>query len=145
MTGVDPHLTILTLGVGDLDRSIAFYAALGWEQRGDRAQGIVWFRTSGAWIGLFGDRALAEDVGLPVPDAQPAHRGITLALNFNDEDAVDAGLAAFVAAGARLVKPAQRAPWGGWSGYVADPDGHLWELAYAPDFVVDEHGHIEIT
>lgn len=146
MEGTVPSFTIVTLGVSDLDRSVAFYAALGWEQRGDRAQDIVWFRTSGTWLGLFGYDALAEDAGLlAVPAEQlPDYRGVSLALNFNDEAAVDAAMRSAVAAGARLVKAADRAPWGGWSGYVADPDGHLWEMAYAPGLPVDEHGRIEI-
>lgn len=141
---VPPHFSIVTLGVADLERSIRFYRALGWEQRGDPAAGITWFRTSGTWIGLFGHAELAADVGLPA-DPPPAFRGITLALNFGDEAAVDEALAQAVQAGARLVKPAERADWGGYSGYVADPDGHLWEAAYAPAFPVSADGTIDIT
>lgn len=140
---VPPNFSIVTLGVHDLDRSVAFYRELGWEQRGDPAVGITWFRTSGTWIGLFGSADLAADIGLPLA-ALPQYRGITLALNFGDEQAVDAALAAAVAAGATLVKPASRAEWGGYSGYFADPDGHVWEAAFAPGFPVAADGTITI-
>ena len=82
-TDVPANFSIVTLGVTDLARSARFYADLGWEQRGDLADGIVWFKTSGSWVGLFGHDALAEDAGLdavPVDDL-PAFRGITLAIN----------------------------------------------------------------
>lgn len=141
---ISPNFTIVTLGVADLQRSVAFYRELGWEQRGDLSAGISWFRTSGTWIGLFGYADLAADVGVPA-DPPAAFRGITLALNFGDEQAVDAALAHAVEAGARLVKPAMRAEWGGYSGYFADPDGHLWETAFAPGFPVADDGTIDIT
>ncbi len=140
---VSPNFTIVTLGVADLERSAAFYRRLGWEQRGDLSAGITWFRTSGTWIGLFGYADLAADIGVPA-DSPTAYRGITLALSFGDEQAVDAALEQAVGAGARLVKPASRAEWGGYSGYFADPDGHLWEAAFAPGFPVADDGTIDI-
>lgn len=143
---VPPNFSIVTLGVTDLDRSIAFYRDLGWEQRGNRADGIVWFRTSGTWLGLLGYDELAEDAGLaaPVPDQMPAYRGITLALNMNTEDEVDLAFVRVRDAGGAIVKPPKRTDWGGYSGYFADPDGVLWEIARAPGLPVDEHGRIEI-
>ncbi len=141
---IAPNFTILTLGVANLENSIAFYRALGWEQRGYAAASITWFRTSGTWLGLFGYDELAADVGIPA-DAPSAYRGITLALNFNDPAAVDEALSHAVSAGATLVKPGTRAEWGGYSGYFADPDGHLWEAAFAPGFTVTEDGTIDIT
>lgn len=141
---VAPNFTIVTLGVKNLDRAIDFYRALGWQQRGDESVGITWFRTSGTWIGLFSDHELAADVGVPVGEYSD-YRGITLALNFNSEADVEAALAHAVAAGARLVKSGTRAEWGGYSGYFADPDGHLWEAAYAPGFPVADDGTINIT
>ena len=145
-TDVPANLTIVTLGVSDLERSARFYADLGWEQRGDLADGIVWFKTSGSWVGLFGHDALAEDARLeavPVEDL-PAFRGVTLALNLASEAAVDRAFARVQEIGGRVVKPAERVFWGGYSGYFADPDGHLWEIAYAPMTPPDEHGRIEI-
>ncbi|HYO32024.1 MAG TPA: VOC family protein [Nocardioidaceae bacterium] len=140
---IAPNFSIVTLGVADLERSVAFYSALGWEQRGDLSAGITWFRTSGTWIGLFGYADLAADIGMPA-DPPTAYRGITLALNFADEQGVDAALVHAVEAGAHVVKPAARAEWGGYSGYFADPDGHVWEAAYAPGFTVTDEGRLEI-
>ena len=140
---IPPNFSIVTLGVTDLNRSVAFYSSLGWEQHGDPSAGITWFRTSGTWIGLFGYADLAADIGIPA-DPPAAYRGITLALNFSDEQQVDAALGHAVEAGARLIKPASRADWGGYSGYFADPDGHLWEAAFAPGFSVSDDGRLEI-
>ncbi|HMM82022.1 MAG TPA: VOC family protein [Terrimesophilobacter sp.] len=140
---IAPNFTIVTLGVADLARSAEFYRALGWEQRGDESAGITWFRTSGTWLGLFGYEELAADVGVAA-DPAATYRGMTLALNVNNEADVDRVLAEAVGAGARLVKPAERAEWGGYSGYFADPDGHLWEAAFAPGFPVGDDGTIDI-
>jgi predicted lactoylglutathione lyase len=140
---VPANLVIVTLGVADLGRSIAFYAGLGWEQRGTAEQGIVWFRTSGPWVGLFPAERLAEDAG--VEDAPlPPFRGVTLAVNLPSEREVDEAFRAAAGVGARVVKEPVRAEWGGYSGYVADPDGHLWELCFNPMFPLDEHGRIDI-
>ncbi|ANI91398.1 VOC family protein [Dietzia timorensis] len=141
--GVAPNFSIVTLGVKDIRTSASFYRALGWEQRGNPSAGITWFRTSGTWIGLFDYTELADDVGLPAVEPR-GFSGITLALNFGSEAEVDSALQLAVEAGARLVKPAERAEWGGYSGYFADLDGYLWETAYAPMFPVDENGSIEI-
>ncbi len=141
---VPAHLHIVTLGERDLARSVAFYSALGWERRGVPAQGIVWFRTSGSWVGLFGYAELAADAALVAPDQLPAYRGVTLAVNLPSEAEVDTAFVAAVEAGATVVKPAERAEWGGYSGYVADPDGHLWELACNPFFPIDAEGRIDI-
>ncbi len=145
-TDVPANFSIVTLGVADLERSARFYRDLGWEQRGDPAQGITWFRTSGSWLGLFGYDALAEDAALPpAPEADlPAYRGITLALNLASEDAVDLAFARVHEVGGRIVKPAHRTEWGGYSGYFADPDGHLWEICRNPGFPLDDDGRIEI-
>lgn len=141
--GVKPNFSIVTLGVSDLNVSATFYRALGWEQRGNPSDGITWFRTSGTWIGLFGHADLADDVG-EASDEPRGFRGITLALNFNSESEVDTALQLAVESGARLVKRAEHAAWGGYSGYFADPDGHVWEAAYAPMFPVDVNGSIDI-
>ncbi|MGH3444690.1 MAG: VOC family protein [Nocardioidaceae bacterium] len=143
---VPANFSIVTLGVADLERSARFYRDLGWEQRGDPAEAITWFKTSGSWLGLFGYDASAEDIGVPATPADhlPAYRGITLAINLGSESAVDLAFARVQAVGGTIVKPASRAEWGGYSGYFADPDGHLWEIAHAPGFDIDEQGRIEI-
>ena len=140
---VAPNFVILTLGVSDLDRSIAFYSGLGWEMRGSREQGIVWFRTSGSWVGLFAAHELAADAGLVVGQEQE-FKGSTYAINLASETEVDVAVDEVRALGARVVKAPTRADWGGYSGYFADPDGHLWELCYNPTFPLDADGRIEI-
>lgn len=145
-TDVPANFSIVTLGVSDLERSARFYRDLGWEEHGDWSDGITWFRTAGTWIGLFGYDELAEDANVDAPPAaeQPAYRGITLAINLRSEDEVDLAFVRARDVGARIVKPATRAEWGGYSGYFADPDGHLWELCFNPGFPIDEQGRIEI-
>ncbi|MGH3333825.1 MAG: VOC family protein [Nocardioidaceae bacterium] len=145
-TDVPANFSIVTLGVSDLERSARFYRDLGWEQRREVSDGIVWFKTSGTWIGLFGYDALAEDARLePVPvSEQPEYRGITLAVNLPSEAAVDLAFVRAHEAGGKIVKPAEKTGWGGYSGYFSDPDGHLWELACNPGFPIDEHGRIDI-
>jgi catechol 2,3-dioxygenase-like lactoylglutathione lyase family enzyme len=139
------NFSIVTLGVADLGRSIDFYRGLGWEQRGDRANGIVWFKTAATWIGLFGYDELAEDAGVAAPPGgQPTYRGITLAINLPAEVDVDRAFEHVRSLGARIVKPATRAEWGGYSGYFSDPDGNLWELCYNPGFPIDADGRVEI-
>src|SRR4051794_22748002 len=103
MSSVAPNFAIVTLGVRDLDRSIGFYRGLGWEQRGDAAQGIVWFRTSGSWIGLWTAGELAADIG--IPDAPlPRFRGVTFAVNLGSEAEVDAAFETVVTLGGDLLK-----------------------------------------
>jgi catechol 2,3-dioxygenase-like lactoylglutathione lyase family enzyme len=138
-----PNLAIVTLGVADLDRSITFYAALGWEQRGDRAQGIVWFRTTGPWLGLFPTEELAADAAL-VAQELPPYRGFSLAVNLPSQADVDAAFDLVRSVGGTVVKEPERMEWGGYSGYFADPDGHLWELCFNPGFPIDDQGRITI-
>lgn len=140
---IAPNFTIVTLGVTDLAKSIDFYRALGWEKRGDEKNGICWFKTSATWIGLYDNHELAKDAELAAPSERPAYRGSTLALNMNSVEEVDAAFAHVASIGARIVKAPKKTPWGGYSGYFADPDGHLWEIAHAPMFPV-KNGRIEI-
>ncbi len=138
-----PNLAIVTLGVADLDLSIAFYESLGWEQHGDRAAGIVWFRTSGPWLGLFPTDELAADAGM-LAEELPAYRGVTLAVNLPTDTDVDAAFDLVREVGGVVVKEPERMSWGGYSGYFADPDGHLWELCFNPGFPIDADGRITI-
>jgi hypothetical protein len=140
---IPARLGIVTLGVADLDRSAAFYAALGWERCGSSSDAIVWFRTADAHVGLFPWHELAEDANLP---SEPRARfgGITLAINVDAPEEVAPSLAAAVAAGGTLLKAATVMEWGGTSGYFADPDGHPWEIAHNPDFPIDASGRVRI-
>ena len=138
------RLSIVTLGVADLDRAIAFYEALGWRRRSASIEGsIAWIGTADSTIGLFPWDELAHDANLP-PERTGRFGGITLAINVESPEAVTAGLDAAVAAGGTLLKAATLADWGGTSGYFADPDGHPWEVAHNPGFPIDEDGRVRI-
>jgi len=123
-------LSILTLAVRDLERSAAFYTAWGFRLSGASQKMIKFFHAGQLALGLYGWDALAEDAG--VPPAGDGFRGATIARNMPSKADVDSAIAAAIQAGGSLVKPAHDAFWGGYSGYIADPDGHLWELAYTP-------------
>ena len=142
--GMPAQLNIVTLGVADLDRSIVFYEALGWTRAKSSVPGeIAWFKTAGAYLGLFSFESLAEDAASPsVRDG--GFGDITLAANVLTPEAVEDAIAAAEAAGATVLKPATRLDWGGVSGYFADPDGYPWEVACNPSFPVREDGNIDI-
>ena len=140
---VPARLGIVTLGVADLARSIAFYEALGWERCSASSDEIAWFRTADTHIGLFPRHELAADANLPSEPRAP-FGGITLAINVDAAEEVAPALAAAVAAGGSLLKPATVADWGGTSGYVADPDGHPWEIAHNPHFPILPDGRLRI-
>lgn len=130
-----PKLTIITLGVKDLAAASQFYRdGLGWPPSQDQ---IVFFDAGGVGLALYPRDLLAEDA--TVPSAGSGFTGITLAHNTKSKEEVDQVLAQAVQAGATLVKPAQAVFWGGYSGYFADPDGHLWEVAWNPFIEFDEN------
>lgn len=127
---VPQRLSIATLGVADLAASTAFYEALGWSTSGSSEDTITFFQMEGSVLGLYERQALADDAQVP-PDGQ-GFRGVTFALNVDSEAGVDEVFADWVAAGATPRVQPHKAFWGGYSSYVADPDGHLWEIAYNP-------------
>lgn len=133
------RVTLITLGAGDLDRALAFYAALGW-QVDERAEGVAFFALGGLKLALFDRAALAADQGRP--DAALGTGAITLAQNFPDRAAVDAAWTRALAAGAAPLKAPEPVFWGGYSGYFADPDGHVWELAHNPFWPLDAEGRL---
>ncbi len=139
---MEPRLTLITLGVSDVGRSRAFYEALGFKAGRASEDSVAFFPAGGVVLALFGRAALAEDATLP--DSEPGFSGVALAHNARSEAEVEAVLKEAVAAGAKLVKSARKAFWGGYSGYFADPDGHLWEVAYNPYFRLDEQGRVAL-
>lgn len=127
---MQPRISMVTLGVRDLAASIRFYEhGLGLPRIASEP-GVAFFNLNGSWLGLYGWDALAEDAGIPATGN--GFRGVTLAHNLGSEAAVDALLAEAMSAGATLIKQPQKVSWGGYSGYFADPDGHLWEICYNP-------------
>ena len=125
-----PHITIITLGVADLQRSIDFYQTGLNLPRKDESKGIAFFEMGGTLLALYPRDKLAEDITIS-PEGT-GFQGFTLAHNVASPEEVDATLAEAVAAGAELVKPGQKAFWGGYSGYFKDPDGFYWEVAHNP-------------
>ncbi|WP_114241795.1 VOC family protein [Dyella sp. C9] len=137
-----PRIHIVTLGVGDLARSRRFYETLGWHASSVSNENIIFLKGGGSVLALYGREALAEDA--LAEDLPTGFAAVTLARNAVSRDEVDAWFAAAVAAGARPMKTPEEAFWGGYSGYIADPDGHLWEFAFNPYFVFDEHGYLAL-
>ena len=135
------RVTLITLGVADLNRSRAFYAALGWTAT-EEQEGISFYQVNGLVLGLFGLGPLAEDQGRP--DATLGTGAMTLAQNFSTIREVDAAFAAALNAGATALKKPQEVFWGGYSGYYADPDGHVWEVAMNPFWPLNDDGSLTL-
>jgi predicted lactoylglutathione lyase len=140
---IPARISIVTLGVEDVARSVAFYEAIGWKRASSSMDEIAWFQTADSWLGLFGRGDLAADANLATSSDRDAFRGVTLAINVESAAAVDGALAEAVAAGGSLLKPGTELPFG-YGGYFADPDGHAWEVCYNPSFPITRDGHIEI-
>ena len=131
---MEPRITLITLGVSDLERSVRFYRdGMGLPRRESPPE-VAFFTTSGTWLSLYGRKALAEDACVAAEGS--GFPGFALAHNVATREEVDRILATAVAAGARITSPAQDRFWGGYSGYFADPDGFLWEVAWNPHFTV---------
>lgn len=135
------RVTLITLGVRDLDASTNFYAKLGWTPK-EHLPEVRFYQMQGMVLGLFGLDALAKDQGRP--DATLGFGAMTLAQNFPTEAEVDAAYAQAVAAGATPLKAPEKVFWGGYSGYFADPDGHVWELAMNPFWPLAADGSLTL-
>lgn len=138
-----PRLTVVTLGVRDFASSVRFYEMLGFVRK-VRATGdeVAFFDAGGVVLALYRWKDLAADAKLAAEPAPAAFRGMTLAWNRASPDEVDQGLARATKAGATLLKPAEKTHYGGYSGYFADPDGHVWEVVQAPGFEFTEDGRL---
>ncbi len=137
---MQPRLSLVTLGVESVTRARAFYEALGFKASSASQEGVAFFRAGGVVLGLYGREALAADAG--VASRGSGFRGVALAHNCRSQAEVDAVLAEAVRCGATLIEAAREVFWGGYSGYFADPDGHLWEVAFNPHWPLDEGGAI---
>jgi uncharacterized protein len=136
------RITLITLGVADLAAARAFYARLGWVEHGESQPGIAFFQLHGQALALFGRAALAADQGRP--DAMLGTGAVTLAQNFATTADVDAAFAAALTAGATALKAPEAVFWGGYSGYWADPDGHVWEVAMNPFWPLNADGSLTL-
>ena len=130
---MEPRVSFITLGVSDLARAAKFYDEVLRLPRKPTPPEVVFYEMGRTWLALWPREELAKDAGVP-NDAPSAFPGFSLAHNVRSAEEVDALLAEVAAGGGRIVKPGQRAEWGGYTGYFADPDGFLWEVAWNPHF-----------
>lgn len=139
---MEQRVSIITLGVRNLERSKSFYERLGWRRGMTKSEGIAFFQAGGIALALFPREELARDAN--ITDDGQGFRGFSLAYNTRQREEVDAVIAEAEAAGATVLKPAEEAFWGGYSGYFADPDRFVWEVAWNPFFEIAEDGGIRI-
>jgi len=138
-----PRLNIVTLGVKDLKAARNFYKnALGWEPTPDSDENIVFFNHGGIVLGLYPLDKLAEDAG--VPAKRSGFSGVTLAINLDSKEAVTAVFNKAVENGAEILVKPRDTFWGGFDAYFADPDGHSWEIAWAPFWEFDKQGNLKM-
>jgi predicted lactoylglutathione lyase len=138
---MEQRLSVVTLGVADLQHSRRFYEALGWK-RGNDSEEIVFFQLNGAILSLFPRDHLAADA--EVSGEGSGFGGITLAYCARSRSEVDRIIVEARSCGAKILKPAKDAFWGGYSGYFADPDGHPWEVFWSPHLRLDEEGNVSL-
>lgn len=139
---MEQRVSLITLGVMDLNRSREFYERLGWRRSMAKAEGIVFFQAGGMALALYPRNDLAKDAQI-APEGSGFY-GISLAYNTRNREEVDSVLAEAHAAGAKILKPGEQAFWGGYSGYFADPDGFPWEVAWNPSFPIMDNGSIRL-
>lgn len=136
------HVSLITLGVADMRAARDFYERLGFVAAGFESEDVTFFDMNGTVLGLFGREPLAEDAGVSADGS--GFRAVSCAINVESEAAVDRGLAHAESCGAKIVQPARKVFWGGYSGYFADLDGHLWEVAYNPFFPLSAEGRLQV-
>jgi predicted lactoylglutathione lyase len=138
---MDQRVSLVTLGVSDLERARAFYEALGWTSGAAPADDVVFFQAVGMIVALWGRDQLAEDSGV---SDNGGWGGITLAYNARSPEAVDAVIAEAEAAGATIPRHGAETAWGGYSGVFVDPDGHPWEVAHNPHWTLRDDGSVSL-
>ena len=139
---MEQRLTIITLGVSNLQRSTEFYESkFGWKKSGSSNEHISFFLLNGIYLALYGKQELANDA--MVGGAGNGFNGFTLAYNTRSEKEVDHIIEALRDKGVEIVKEPQKVNWGGYSSYVSDLDGNLWEIAYNPFLELDEQGNVK--
>jgi catechol 2,3-dioxygenase-like lactoylglutathione lyase family enzyme len=134
---MEQRVSLITLGVSDLERARAFYERLGWTTGAAPADDVVFFQAGGMIVALWGRAQLAEDT---VVTDGGGWGGITLAHNVRSPAEVDAVLAEAGAAGGTILRSGAETFWGGYSGVFADPDGHPWEVAHNPRWTIEADG-----
>ncbi|MCF6103210.1 VOC family protein [Mesorhizobium muleiense] len=138
---MEARISIITIAVDDFERATRFYEAMGLTRHAGITDGVAFFQMGGVILGLFPRASAEEDSGITFGTAPSA---IYLAYNTRSDAEVDDVLTMAENAGGRIVKPAGRAFWGGWYGYFADTEGHVWEVAHNPAFPIAEDGSISL-
>lgn len=136
------RLTLLTLGVADVARATLFYEKLGLVRSPASNDNVSFFDVGGVVLSIYGREAIAADAG--IDNSGAGFRGSSIAWNLRSQEDVDKAIVKMVAAGGSLVKAAERTFWGGYAGFVADPDGHLWEVAHNPGFPLDDEQRLRL-
>jgi len=136
------RLTIVTLGVTDLKRSTEFYEKnFGWNKAGSSTEQITFFQLNGIQLALFERTELAKDA--MIDENGNGFKGVTLAYNTRSENEVNEIIKDLETKGVKIVKQPSKVFWGGYSSYISDPDGHLWEIAFNPYLELDERGNVK--
>ena len=138
-----PRINFVTLGVADIARARDFYERLGLKASSASNADVTFFDANGVVLAVFGHEALADDAHIEASPPQ-SYRGMALAWNTASEAEVDAIVDHAVSCGATLIKKPVKVSWGGYSGYFADPEGHLWEVAYNPFFPLSPEGRVQL-
>lgn len=138
-----PRITIITLGVSDLNKATKFYEAVLDTPPNTSYDEDTFFELPGVWISLYPFEKLAEDISPDVPAIRSGFSGVTLAHNAKSKDDVVSILKRAESAGARIIKEAQETFWGGFGGYFSDLDGYCWEVAWGPMFDFKENGELK--
>lgn len=139
---MSPHISLVTLCVADIAKATSFYERLGLEKSSASQASVTFFRAGSVVLGLWNRKEQVEDA--KAEDLWTGNGGIVVAMNCGSESEVDAMLNKARAAGATLLKPAAEVFWGGYNGYFADLDGHIWEVAYNPFWPLDKDGRIDL-
>lgn len=137
-----PRVTVITLGISDLDRATEFYEAVLGTPPNTDYDGVTFIELPGTWLALYPLPLLAKDIAPDIPASRSRFSGVTLAHNARNRDEVVAIIERARAAGAHIAKEPQETFWGGFSGYFADPDGYYWEVAWGPMFDFTEQGEL---
>jgi predicted lactoylglutathione lyase len=137
------HISLVTLAVADVERCAQFYEKLGFTRKLKDGDGVAFFEAGPIVLSIYGREALANDAGLDAKDTAK-YRATSMAWNCPDTGTVDAVLALAEKAGGTVIKSGHKVFWGGYIGYFEDPDGHLWEVAYNPQFPLTADGHLSL-
>jgi len=139
---MEQRVSLVTLGVEDLDRARSFYEGLGWTRGAQPADDVVFFQAGGMVLGLWGREQLTEDSAV---EDHGGYGGVTLAYNARDRAEVDAVIEQARAAGARIGREPAETFWGGYSGLFVDPEGHPWEVAHNPHWTLAGDGSVRLA